>query len=138
MARVALEVNGAALVGAGANGVLFNEPGVAFIDKRRVLFGRDAADAARRNPASGYRNYWELLSDEPLARPAGEFRTYADLAHGHLARLWNRFRESADEIDGVILVVPAGAGEAAWPCCSDSRRRPGCRWRGWRRAAWPR
>ena len=111
MARVALEVNGAALVGAGADGVLFNEPGVAFVDKRQALFGREAADAARRNPASGYRNYWELLSDDPLARPAREFRTHADLAHGHLARLWGRLRESADEIEGVILVVPAGLGE---------------------------
>jgi len=111
MARVALEVNGAALIGAAEGGVLFNEPGVAFAEKRRVLFGKPAADAARRNPGQGYWNYWDLLSEAPLSRPAGNLRTFADLAHAHLAELWTRFRKSAEDIEGVILVVPAGAGD---------------------------
>lgn len=111
MARVALEINGAALIGAAGSGVLFNEPGVAFVEKRRVRFGKPAADAARRNPGQGCRNYWELLSEAPLARPAGNVRTRADLAHAHLSELWTRFRESVERIEGVILVVPAGAGD---------------------------
>ncbi len=111
MARVALEVNGAALVGATGQGVLFNEPGVAFVEKHRVLFGHEAVGAARRNPGPDYRNYWELLSDEPLALPARSFRTCADLAHAHLAELWERFRKSVDAIDGVIFVAPAGMGD---------------------------
>lgn len=111
MALVALEVNGAALVGATAAGVLFNEPGIALVRKRRVAFGREAIEDARRDPARSYRDYWELLSDEPLPRPARGFRSYADLAHGQLEELWKRFREAAEDISGVVLVIPAGAGE---------------------------
>ena len=111
MARAALEVNGAALVGASASGVLFNEPGVAFVKGRTACFGREAANAARRDSGHGYRNYWDLLSNDPLARPAKGFRTFADLAHAQLAGLWRRFREADEGIDGVILVVPAGAGD---------------------------
>ena len=111
MALVALEVNGAALVGATAQGVLFNEPGVALVDKRRVCFGREAAAQARLNPGQSYDNYWEMLSDEPLPRPARGFRSYADLAHGQLQELRKRFGQSATAIDGVILVIPAGTGD---------------------------
>lgn len=111
MALVALEVNGAALVGATSAGVLFNEPGVALVQKRRVAFGREAVEEARRDPASSYRNYWELLSDEPLPRPARGFRSYADLAHGQLQGLWKRFRDSVGDISGVVLVIPAGVAE---------------------------
>ncbi len=108
MAQVALEVNGAALVGASAQGVLFNEPGVALVEKRRVRFGREAAAEARLNPGQSYENYWELLSDEPLPRPVRGFRSYADLAHGQLRELWQRFSQEVENISGVILVVPAG------------------------------
>ena len=111
MALVALEVNGAALVGATSQGVLFNEPGVALVEKRRVRFGREAAAEARLNPGRSYENYWELLSDEPLPRTARGFRSYADLAHGQLQDLRKRFEQSANRIDGVILVVPAGTGD---------------------------
>ena len=111
MALVALEVNGAALAGATAAGVLFNEPGVALVQGRRVAFGREAAEEARRDPASSYRNYWELLSDEPLPRPARGFRSYADLAHGQMQGLWKRFRDSVGDISGVVLVIPAGVAE---------------------------
>ena len=111
MALVALEVNGAALVGATAAGVLFNEPGVAVVQKRRVAFGREAVEEARRDPASSYRNYWELLSDEPLPRPARGFRSYADLAHGQMQGLCKRFRQSVGEISGVVLVIPPGVAE---------------------------
>ena len=111
MALVALEVNGAALVGATAAGVLFNEPGVALVQKRRVAFGRDAAEEAGRDPARSYRNYWDMLSDDPLPRPARGFRSYADLAHGQMQELWTRFRQSVGDISGVILVIPAGVAE---------------------------
>ncbi len=111
MAQVALEVNGAALVGASAQGVLFNEPGIALVEKRRVRFGHEAAEQSRLNPGQSYDNYWELLSDEPLPRPVRGFRSYADLAHGQLEELWDRFRKAVDSIDGVILVVPASAGD---------------------------
>ena len=111
MALVALEVNGAALVGATSAGVLFNEPGVALVQRRRVAFGREAVEEARLDPASSYGNYWELLSDEPLPRPARGFRSYADLAHGQMQGLWKRFRDSVGDISGVILVIPPGAAE---------------------------
>ncbi len=111
MALVALEVNGAALVGATAAGVLFNEPGVALVQKRRVAFGREAAEEARRDPARSYRNYWEMLSDEPLPRPARGYRSYADLAHGQMQGLWERFRQSVGDISGVVLVIPPGVAE---------------------------
>lgn len=111
MALVALEVNGAALVGATAAGVLFNEPGVALVRRRLVAFGREAAEEAGRDPARSYRNYWEALSDEPLPRPARGFRSYADLAHGQMQELWKRFRQSVEDISGVILVIPAGVAE---------------------------
>jgi len=111
MALVALEVNGAALVGATSAGVLFNEPGVALVQRRRVAFGREAVEEARRDPASSYRNYWELLSDEPLPRPAKGFRSYADLAHGQMQVLWKRFRDSVGDISGVVLAIPAGVAE---------------------------
>ena len=111
MPRVALEVNGAALVGAASRGVLFNEPGLAFVDKGRVLFGREAVAASRQDPGRSYPNFWELLSDKPLARPAPGFRTYADLVHAHLAKLWGRFQESAQDVGEVIFVVPPGAAD---------------------------
>lgn len=111
MALVALEVNGAALVGATSAGVLFNEPGVALAQKRRVAFGREAVEEALRDPARSYRNYWELLSDEPLPRPVRGFRSYADLAHGQMQELWKRFRDSVGGISGVVLVIPAGVAE---------------------------
>lgn len=111
MALVALEVNGAALVGATAAGVLFNEPGVALVRKRRVAFGREAAEEARRDPANSYRDYWDLLSDEPLPRSARGFRSYADLVHGQMQGLWTRFRDSVGNISGVVLVIPAGVAD---------------------------
>ena len=111
MALAALEVNGAALAGATAAGVLFNEPGVALVRRSGAAFGREAAEEAARDPARSYRNYWEMLSDEPLPRPAPGFRSYADLAHGQMQGLWKRFRDSAGDISGVILVIPAGVGE---------------------------
>ena len=111
MALVALEVNGAALAGATAAGVLFNEPGVALVRRRRVAFGREAAEEAGRDPARSYRDYWEMLSDEPLPRPARGFRSYADLAHGQLQELWKRFGQAVEDISGVILVIPAGVAE---------------------------
>ncbi|WP_446830142.1 FHA domain-containing protein [Candidatus Foliamicus sp.] len=111
MPRVALEVNGAALVGAASRGVLFNEPGLAFVDKGRVLFGREAVAVARQDPGRSFPNFWELLSDKPLARPAPGFRTYADLVHAHLAELWDRFRESAQDVSEVVFVVPPGAAD---------------------------
>ena len=111
MALVALEVNGAALVGATAAGVLFNEPGVALVQKRRVAFGREAVEEARRDPAHSYRNYWEILSDEPLPRPARGFRSYADLAHGQMQGLWKRLRQAVGDISGIVLVIPPGVAE---------------------------
>lgn len=111
MALVALEINGVALTGAGSGGVLFSEPGVALVHERRMIFGSEAAEMAGRHPHRCYAGYWEILSDEPLPRPARGFRSHADLAHGHLRELWKRFGDSAGEISGVILVVPAGAGE---------------------------
>ena len=111
MALAALEINGAALVGAAPGGLLFNEPGVALVENRRVVFGGQAVEEARRDPARSYWNYWEMLSDEPLPRPAPGFHSYADLALGQLQGLWERFRQSSDGISGVVLVIPAGAGE---------------------------
>ena len=111
MALVALEINGVALTGAGPGGVLFSEPGIALMHKRRMIFGSEAAEMAGRHPHLGYSGYWEILSDEPLPRPARGFRSHADLAHGQLRELWKRFGESAGQVSGVILIVPAGAGE---------------------------
>lgn len=111
MALVALEINGVALTGAGPGGVLFSEPGIALMHKRRMIFGSEAVEMARRRPHRRHSGYWEILSDEPLPRPSRGFRSHADLAHGQLRELWKRFGESAEGISGVVLVVPAGAGE---------------------------
>ena len=116
MALVALEVNGVALVGATSQGVLFNEPGVALVEKRRVRFGREAAAEARLNPGRSYENYWELLSDEPLPRTARGFEATLTWRTDSCRICESVLSSRKAELTASFLWFPQALGTSVWRC----------------------
>ncbi len=110
MRRLAIEINDAAITVADASGVLRAEPGVAVVDRGRIVTGREAAALARLKPRDTSLTHWSALNIAPgSAAMPGKLST-AELAHAHLERLWTETGAGATE---VVLVVPATLGNDA-------------------------
>lgn len=100
---VAIELNDAGVL-VGREGTLDEVgPGYALLEKTGLLTGMEAYRAARLKPTLVNNRFWDQLSTDPLPKPSAHARTYADLAHAHLADIWRRIGEA----EGVIFAVPS-------------------------------
>ena len=103
MPVLGIEINDAAITGVGEAGVVFSEPGYAFVDGTRSLFGVEALATARLKPRQVNNRYWRELSESALPGSSGQYETFADLAQTQLERLWSA---CADDLTEVLFAVP--------------------------------
>jgi hypothetical protein len=80
-----------------------SSPGLALIDGDTMVVGTEAQRNARLRPRRIHSRFWQNLDTRPLARPFPHHLRTADLAHAHLAGVWQAAGGDAGE---VILVVP--------------------------------
>jgi hypothetical protein len=104
MSFLGIELNDIALTGATEAGIVFTEPGYAYVDGGQIRFGEAAQQTARRKPRAFYDCYWRDLSDKPLVGAAGELQTSADLVHAQLQQLWSG---AGAGIEQVFFAVPS-------------------------------
>lgn len=105
--RVAIEINDAGLVVAGADGVRAIEPGFAVLDGGRIATGTEAYRSARLKPRHASSRFWSTLALEPGSAGLAGPQSAAELAYAQLADLWQRFGEAGAE---AVLVVPSHYG----------------------------
>lgn len=107
MPVLVLELNDAGIQAGGEPGTGAGAPppsrGVALIDGHSVLTGSEAADRSRLLPRRVNHRFWSELDTRPLAKPFPADLTNADLAHAHLAGIWEAAGTGATS---VILAVP--------------------------------
>ncbi|MGI9326495.1 MAG: hypothetical protein ACR2PZ_14830 [Pseudomonadales bacterium] len=83
-----LSINDVALTLRSQNQLLYNQPAQALYTKERgLVFGDEASSASRLHPLDSNSSYLNTLSTEPLPRPLGDARNYADLVYQHLLGL---------------------------------------------------
>jgi hypothetical protein len=104
MRRLAIEINDAAIAVADASGIQRSEPGIAVVERGRIVTGRDAAALARLKPRDTSLTHWSRLDVTPGSAAVPGRHSTAELAHAQLERLWRETGEGATE---VVLVVPA-------------------------------
>jgi hypothetical protein len=109
---IGLELNDAGLLAAGPDGVLvpletgaLASPGVALIEDGRLQVGLAAEQRCRRIPRQINRHFWRALASDPLQDPAYIGWTHADLAHAHLAHIWQQL---APAHEALLVAVPDG------------------------------
>ncbi len=103
MAIIGLELVDAALVAVRDGACAAKSPGVALLESQGLLVGEAAAAAARLKPVLATDRFWSDLAADSVAQTAGPPVSHADLAHAHLAQLWNSIGRQGDE---VVLAVP--------------------------------
>lgn len=105
MKRAAVELADPGVVVVTDNGTTVGpSPGVALLDGGTPVVGMAAAAQRRLHPRRIHDRFWELLDNEPLARPHPDHLRTADLAHAHLAELRGQV---GGTLDAVVLAVPA-------------------------------
>lgn len=82
-----LELNDVALTLHSPTGILYQEPAQALVEHGELIFGSAALAASRLHPLESSNSYLDKLSTEPLPRPLGSARTYADLVYHHFLQL---------------------------------------------------
>ena len=103
MPVLGIEFNDAAITGVGEAGVVFSEPGYAFVDGTQNLFGVEALATARLNPRQVNNRYWHELSESALPSSGSQYETFADLAQTQLEQLWSA---CANDLTEVLFAVP--------------------------------
>ena len=78
-------------------------PGLAIVDGDQLLVGLEAKGTARLKPRRLHSHFWQELGTAPLKRPFPGHLRSADLAHAHLADVWQASGRRGDE---VIIAVP--------------------------------
>lgn len=106
MSALAIEINDAGLVVANEAALLAVEPGVARVERDKILTGEAARAGARLQPRQTSNRFWSGLSMEPKSAGADVGRSAAELAYAQLESLWRRFSAG---IDAVVFVVPGVA-----------------------------
>jgi hypothetical protein len=108
--RLALELVDSGLMMMGPRGDLSQpSPGLAIVDGDQLLVGLDANRTARLKPRRLHSHFWQELSTAPLKRPFPGHLRSADLAHAHLADVWQTSGRSGT---GVIIAVPGLLSQA--------------------------
>lgn len=106
MSALAIEINDAGLVVANEAELLAVEPGVARVERGKILTGEAARAGARLQPRQTSNRFWSGLSMEPNSAGADVGKSAAELAYAQLESLWRRFSAG---IDAVVFVVPGVA-----------------------------
>ncbi|HEX2139324.1 MAG TPA: hypothetical protein VHG33_06400 [Woeseiaceae bacterium] len=109
MTRLAAHINDAGITLLGSDGMLYREPGFAFLDRDRLATGNEALANARIHPRSIQHRFWKQLHTEPIADRRFSHLSPADLASHQLEQMW-RAAGGASEL---VLAVPGymSAGE---------------------------
>jgi FHA domain len=102
MATIGIEIVDAALVAVRDGARVASSPGVALLAPGGIEVGEPAVAAARRQPVLAADRFWSDLSLDSLARTDPPV-SHADLAHAHLASLWDAIG-SVD--DTAVFAVP--------------------------------
>ena len=98
-----IETNDIAITLSEAGRILYQEPALAFVEKKSIAFGFDASRQSRLHPRQTEDQFWYRLNEEPLATPSDVARNQADLVYAHLTKI----TENVDRRDDVILVTPS-------------------------------
>ncbi len=108
MTIIAIDLNDAALMAVGPNGVLdpgkSPEPGYAAVSGSSSTFGLAAWRQARLRPRDIHNRFWFELSADSMLSPVGSYVTSADMVHAQLQSLWQNW---SGGVSSVIFVVPA-------------------------------
>ncbi|MBR9910987.1 MAG: hypothetical protein GYB33_11635 [Gammaproteobacteria bacterium] len=67
--------------------MLLESPGVALVDRERLLFGEPALQASRTQPLNTYTRFWSQLDVTPFNSVNRQIRHHADLAYQHLQHI---------------------------------------------------
>lgn len=102
MSIVALDLNDAGIVSAGAEGAALIEPAFAALSGDGLLFGDAAFRESRLRPRDTRNDYWQNLSTEPIVPAFGPFRSTADIVFAHLDSLRAKLPPNAS----VLVVAP--------------------------------
>lgn len=124
MPPIALELNDAALVALGPDGIVATEPGLAGDAGTGVVFGSHAASLARRNPLAVSSRHWREPTRTPLRRPLPGLSTGFDVAVAQLRHLWARVA-GAGSADPALVVLPSAVATGAMDAISDVCRAAG-------------
>lgn len=103
----AIELNDVGVILVEEGRMSESDPGIAFFSGRQLLVGEQARKFWRTVPSQSNDGFWQHLSLDPLERPLGHTRSTADLAHAHLASIW----ESRVSQPGDVAIVVSSAFE---------------------------
>ncbi len=103
MSTIGIELVDAAVVAVRDGSRVASSPGVALLDPAGIVIGEAAAAAARLQPVLANDRYWSDLSPDSLARAGAVAVSHADLAHDHLASIWQSVASPGDE---AVFAVP--------------------------------
>ena len=98
-----IETNDIAITLSQSGRVLYQEPALAFVEKKGVAFGFEASRQSRLHPRQTEDQFWYRLNEEPIGTPSDVARNQADLVYAHLQKI----TEGVDRNDDTILVTPS-------------------------------
>ena len=103
MTTAAIDLNDSAISLVTAGGVLRQEIGYACLRAGSLLFGAEARIHSPLLRQETSNRHWRDLSEAPLPRPLGAYRTAADLVEAHLAHLRGAL---PPQFTSVVAAVP--------------------------------
>ena len=90
--------------------ILYDEPGVALVEKNALTFGYEAMRQCKIHPSLEQSQYWQSLSQGPVHPEGMGVRTQADLVYHQLQEIKDRCDLAAN--DPLWVAVPADVSEA--------------------------
>lgn len=82
-------------------------PGFALPEEAQLLVGKAAEGKANLYPLQCTNAFWDKLNTKPLKQPNKYAQNHADMAHAHLAKIWEKIEAHGDEL---VMAVPAFFG----------------------------
>lgn len=104
MPRFAAHLNDAGITLLGDQGIVYREPGFAFLEDDHLITGNEAFLRARINPHRIQHRYWSDLDTTPLAERRFSHLSAADLVSRQIEQMWAATEGSETEL---IVAVPA-------------------------------
>ena len=102
---LALLLNDASTCLLDGSTVLYDEPGIAHIERRNISIGREALEQSRLHPGNSQSFYLQKLDQDRVQRGGSVVKTQADLIYQHLLHVKKTAQLSAS--DSVWFVVPS-------------------------------
>ena len=111
MGLIGLEINDAGIMAADlasdrilkVDGFGLESPGVALVQKKKLLVGEAAERRFCLNPRFVNHTFWDQLNTEPLDQPGFQDKTNAELAFAHLGEIWRIIKAHGNE---TLIAVP--------------------------------